>query len=411
VTATADASGTRRTLRVLYAAGFVTAFGAHAVAANLGRYALGHHTSLLELGILLGLYDGAEVVLKPVFGALADRVGAKPVLIGGLIGFAAASAGFVLANQPHWLGGARFAQGAAAAAFSPAASVLVASVGGTKRTGRAFGGYGGAKGLGYLAGPIAGGALVAVGGYPLLFGFLAVLAAVVAVVAARSVPTVTPARRRCETILDLYHRLRRSTFVIPVCILAAGTAALSTGIGFLPVVGQEHGLRPFATGAIASLLASVAALVQPRAGARFDTHAHAAGRYSAAALAAAAAGFAVAALTGGTVGLILAAILIGCGVGVSTPLGFAMLAHHTPAERMGQTMGAAEVGRELGDAGGPLLVGALSTISLTLGLAGLATALACIAAIVRANRTTANDASPPTRDPSLRPTTDQQDSG
>ena len=42
----------RRQLRTLYAAGFVTAFGAHAVAANLGGYAIGHHASLLELGIL-----------------------------------------------------------------------------------------------------------------------------------------------------------------------------------------------------------------------------------------------------------------------------------------------------------------------------------------------------------------------
>lgn len=53
----------RRQLRTLYAAGFVSAFGAHAVAANLGGYAIGHHASLLELGILLAVYDGTEVVL------------------------------------------------------------------------------------------------------------------------------------------------------------------------------------------------------------------------------------------------------------------------------------------------------------------------------------------------------------
>ena len=79
----------RRQVFPVYAAGFVTAFGAHAVAANLGRYTLGHHGSLWELGLLLGIYDGAEVVLKPVFGALADRTGAKPVMIGGLVLFAA----------------------------------------------------------------------------------------------------------------------------------------------------------------------------------------------------------------------------------------------------------------------------------------------------------------------------------
>ena len=42
-------------------------------------------------------------------------------------------------------------------------------------------------------------------------------------------------------------------------------------------------------------------------------------------------------------------------------------------------MGAAEVGRELGDAGGPLLVGALAAAaSLSVGLGGLAAALAAI---------------------------------
>ena len=86
----------------------------------------GHHASLLELGVLLALYDGAEVLLKPVFGSLSDRVGPRPVLLGGLVGFAIASTGFVVAGQPGWLGIARLAQGASAAAFSPAAAALVA---------------------------------------------------------------------------------------------------------------------------------------------------------------------------------------------------------------------------------------------------------------------------------------------
>jgi hypothetical protein len=47
----------------LHAAGFTTAFGAHAVAANLGVYSETRHGSLLTLGILLALYDGAEVLL------------------------------------------------------------------------------------------------------------------------------------------------------------------------------------------------------------------------------------------------------------------------------------------------------------------------------------------------------------
>jgi MFS transporter, DHA1 family, tetracycline resistance protein len=57
----------RRTLAPVYAAGFVTAFGAHAVAANLGGYGSEHHTSLREFGLLLGVYDGAEAQKRSLY--------------------------------------------------------------------------------------------------------------------------------------------------------------------------------------------------------------------------------------------------------------------------------------------------------------------------------------------------------
>jgi MFS family permease len=361
-------------LAPIYAAGFVTAFGAHAVAANLGGYGLRHHTSLWELGLLLGVYDGAEVVLKPVFGKLTDRVGAKPVLVGGLIAFAVASAGFVAAGKPHWLGAARLGQGAAAAAFSPAAGATVAALGGQKRTGRLFGGYGGAKGVGYLAGPLAGGALVAAGGYTLLFAVLAALAALVAVIAVRAVPTIAPVPRPRSGLVELARQVTHPRFVQPVLILAVGTAALSAGVGYLPVLGARHHLGPIATGALVSLLAATAAVVQPWAGRAHDRAALPAGAGSTA-LFAAAAGFVVAVAAPNAVGIATAAILIGAGIAVSTPLGFAGLAAAAPPGRMGQTMGAGEVGRELGDAGGPILVGAVSPIGLGAGLIALAAAI------------------------------------
>ena len=93
---TGEATAGHRQVLPVYGAGFVTAFGAHAVAANLGAYALGHHDSLFELGLILGVYDAAEVVLKPVFGAVVDRRGAKKVMVGGLIAFGLASAAFAV---------------------------------------------------------------------------------------------------------------------------------------------------------------------------------------------------------------------------------------------------------------------------------------------------------------------------
>ncbi|MFF0191008.1 hypothetical protein [Streptomyces sp. NPDC005244] len=79
----------------------------------------------------------------------------------------------------------------------------------------------------------------------------------------------------------------------------------------------------------------------------------------------------------GLTGVLTAAVLIGAGTGLITPLGFTALATGTPEERMGQTMGSAELGRELGDAGGPVLVAAVSTATtLTYGFAALAAVFA-----------------------------------
>jgi MFS transporter, DHA1 family, tetracycline resistance protein len=373
----------RGQLLPLYAAGFVTAFGAHSIAASLGGYTHSQHASLLALGLLLAVYDGAEVALKPVFGSLADRVGARPVLLGGLLAFAAASAAFVLAGNPAWVGLARFGQGAAAAAFSPAAGVLVSRLTPPGGQGRGFGRYGAWKGLGYTLGPLLGGVLIAAGGYNLLFATLAVLGAGVAGWALLMVPGVPPLPRARQTVTDLARRLTSPGFVRPTLALAAATAALSVGVGFLPVVGAGRGLGPLATGAIVSLLAAAAAMVQPRAGrARDDGRiGDRTGLATGLVLTAVGSG---AVVIPGVAGLLTAAVLIGIGVGLITPIGFAHLAATTPTERLGQTMGSAEVGRELGDAGGPLLVGALgAAITLTpalLAFAGILTATAGLVA-------------------------------
>lgn len=389
MTADRESAPARFRLFPLYAAGFVTAFGAHSVAASLGAYTGRQHASLLALGLVLAVYDGAEVVLKPVFGSLVDRIGPRPVLLGGLVAFAAASAAFLLAGDPAAVLLARLGQGAAAAAFSPAAGALVARLTPEARHGRAFGGYGAWKGLGYALGPVLGGVLITIGGYPALFGVLGALAAVVAGWAAVAVPATPPMPRTRRTVLDLARQLRHGSFLRSTATLAGTTGALAVGVGFLPVRGLSAGLSPLVTGAVVSVLAASAALVQPLAGRARDSGRLPDRAGMAGGLALTAAGMLAAALIPGVVGVLVAALAIGVGTGLATPLAFAQLAAATPPERLGQTMGAAEVGRELGDAGGPLLVGALATAaSLGTGLAGLAVLLAAVALATIVTRTT-----------------------
>lgn len=356
----------------LYAAGFTTAFGAHGIAASLGSDPEDRVTSLMVLGGLLALYDGAEVVLKPVFGTLADRIGARPVLLGGLAAFAVASGLYVVADSPEWLWAARLGQGAAASAFSPSASALVARLNPAAKHGRAFGSYGFYKSIGYTLGPLLGGVLVWTGGLRLLFAVLAGLGAAVAVWAELAVPAVPPLPRARQTVLDLARRLAEPAFLAPTAALAAGTAALSAGVGFLPVSGRAAGLGTVATGAAVSLLAACAAVVQPRVGRALDDGRLTARTGLATGLSVTAVGL-VCVILPGLTGILVAAALIGAGTGLITPLGFAALAASTPTERLGQTMGAAELGRELGDAGGPLLVAAVASFAtLTYGFVALA---------------------------------------
>lgn len=356
----------------LLAAGFTTAFGAHAVAGTLGTTTTGTAASLLTLGALLAIYDGAEVVLKPVFGTLADRIGARTVLLAGLLIFAVASAAYAVVDDTALLWAGRFGQGIGAAAFSPAASALVAQLTPAGAHGRAFGTYGSYKSVGYTLGPLLGGVIVAVGGMRSLFAAMAVLAVAVAMWAAAAVPALTPLPRQRQTLLDTARRFAESSFVTPTLALAAATAALSVGVGFLPVLGTQAGLSPIVTGAVVSVLALVTAVAQPLAGRALD-----AGRVSVTAgiitgIVLTITGLAAAALPG-LVGLLCSAVVIGLGCGIITPLAFTMLAESTPQERLGQTMGAAEIGRECGDAAGPLVVAAIAAAStVPLGFAGLA---------------------------------------
>ncbi|MFF7680071.1 MFS transporter [Actinacidiphila glaucinigra] len=383
----------RRQMWPLYAAGFTTAFGAHGIAANLGGFSEDAVTSLLVLGGLLALYDGAEVVLKPLFGTLADRVGARPVLLGGLVAFAAASVMYVAADSAGWLWAARLGQGAAASAFSPSASAMVARLNPAAKHGRAFGSYGFYKSIGYTLGPLLGGVMVWAGGLRLLFAVLALLGAAVATWAALAVPDVPPLPKARQTLLGLFRRLLDPAFLAPTAALAAATAALSVGVGFLPVSGRAAGLGTVATGAAVSVLAACAALVQPRVGRALDDGGLTTRGGIIAGLLLTAAGLGCAIFPGVT-GVLSGAALIGTGTGVITPLGFSALATATPQERLGQTMGAAELGRELGDAGGPLLVGGIAAVSaLSYGYAALAGLLAAgaVLAVSHHRNTAAGD--------------------
>ncbi|MCU1569349.1 MAG: major facilitator superfamily 1 [Naasia sp.] len=371
-------------LSPLYAAGFVTAAGAHSVAAGFGANTENAGLTLLTLGIFLAVYDLAEVLLKPLFGTLSDRIGPKPVIVGGLIGFTVASLLGIWAAGPVALAAVRFAQGAAASAFSPASSASVSRLTAPGQAGRYFGRYGSWKGLGYAAGPILGAALIAWGGTGWLFGALALVSAGTAVAVAALLPTIPPLPRVRYTVMDLVRQVTDRDFLLPAVALAAAAGALGTATGLLPALGRQVGLNVFGATAAVTVLAVASAVTQPLVGRLRD-----AGRLGVRAgvvvgLALITVALLAAALVPSAITVFVAGAALGVGIGTATPLAFTHLSATTPPDRIGRTMGTAELGRETGDAAGPLLVGGVAAAaSLPVGLLALslASAVAMTAAL------------------------------
>jgi MFS family permease len=386
--ASARKAGTReglpalRVLAPLYGAGFTTAFGAHSIAAGLGVEGQSLGLSLLTFGILLAVYDIAEVILKPVFGSLSDRIGIKPVIVGGLIAFSAASLVGVFAAGPLMLAIARLGQGAAASAFSPASSAAVARLAGPAAAGRYFGRYGSWKGVGYVLGPLLGAVLIGVGGFPALFITLALCSAAAAVWTWAALPALPVLPRPRYTLVDLLRQSTERGFLVPTMVLAGATGSLGVAVGFLPLLGNALELPLVVSMGAVAVLALSSTLTQPLVGKLRDENRLAPRLGMSSALMLIAAGILILALAPLPITLLVAAALMGTGIGIATPLGFAYLAATTPPERMGRTMGTAELGREVGDAAGPLIVGGIaSAAGIAAGLGALAVLLAAAAAI------------------------------
>ena len=373
---------TARALPPLYLAGFTTAFGAHGVAAVLGTESSDIGVSLVGLGLMLALYDVAEVVFKPLFGSLSDRIGTKPVIVGGLVAFVAASCIALIDATPLMFALARLGQGIAASAFSPAASSSVARLAGKERLGRYFGRYGAYKSIGYVLGPLIGVAIAHWLNITAVFVAMAAVAAVAAAWVIVGMPALPVIPRPRYTLVDLVRQTAERGFLIPTAVLAASTAVLGVAVGFIPFLATDLGLPPLVGPAAVAVLALASILAQPRAGKAHDDGRLAARPGAAAGLAAASVAVLALAVAPHAATLFAAAAVLGVAIGTVTPLAFSHLAASTPEERMGRTMGNAELGRELGDAGGPLLVGGIAAVAtLPVGLSVLAGVTAAAAAV------------------------------
>jgi DHA1 family bicyclomycin/chloramphenicol resistance-like MFS transporter len=155
---------------------------------------LGTTPSAVQLSLTAFLV--AFAVGQLLVGPVSDGIGRRPMLVVGTALFAFASVGCALAPDVVTLVVARVAQGLAGAAGAVAGRAMVSDVTSGTRMAKVFGTLAAINAIGPVVAPLAGGAVLTVGTWRLMFVVLAVLGAVFFVaVVLRFRETLPPERR------------------------------------------------------------------------------------------------------------------------------------------------------------------------------------------------------------------------
>jgi MFS family permease len=121
---------------------------------------LGEFGSGVEaLGLMTMSFALAQFVAAPFMGALADRIGRRPLILVGLAAFAVANIGFLFARSTEAFFAIRAFEGALTAGLFPAAMGVVGDVAPENRRARWVGIVMGSYGAGFIFGPVIGGVL------------------------------------------------------------------------------------------------------------------------------------------------------------------------------------------------------------------------------------------------------------
>src|SRR5437762_7588277 len=204
---------------------FVSGTGIGSLLPILPLYLRERGASYGLVGVIVGAALIAQAVGQWPAGILAERVGAKAMMIGGLVVAAVASATFIIPLPIEWLIVLRLVQGLGFAAIIPAELAAVADVVPRAKLGRAHGWVSGAQQAGYIGGP-------AIGGFLAVFGrwtvFAVTGAALLAAAAVIAVTLRTSSRVRVDNVprLAVSGPSRAKAAVIAVAILSIGLGLL-----------------------------------------------------------------------------------------------------------------------------------------------------------------------------------------
>jgi MFS transporter, DHA1 family, solute carrier family 18 (vesicular amine transporter), member 1/2 len=217
------------------------------------------------IGLLFASFGVTLVTVSMPMGAISDRIGRRPPMVGGLLALAAASALFAYADTLPWLFAARLVQGASDAVTWVVGFALVADLYRPSERGRVMGLVMSGTNLAFMGGPTIGGWLYETGGIRLPFMFVAALAVAGAI--AFSWLDVPDRRSERETV-----PVAKVLRVPAVAACAAAVVAASATVSMLEPVLPLHltdtlGLGPARIGYLFGIGAVASTVLHPAYGA------------------------------------------------------------------------------------------------------------------------------------------------
>ena len=147
----------KKILATLLFSVFANVTGVGIVVPLLPIYAHELGASGFYIGLIFGSFSLSRTLFMPYFGRLSDRMGRKPFIIPGLIGYAIISIAFIYANSVSTLIIIRFFHGVASAMLMPVIQAYVADITPKGREGAVMGLFNMFMLFGLSLGPLIGG--------------------------------------------------------------------------------------------------------------------------------------------------------------------------------------------------------------------------------------------------------------
>ena len=222
-----------------------------------------------ELGLLVASYAVMRLICGPIWGSLSDRVGRKPILLIGILGYAVTMVWFGLATQLWMLFAARILAGILSSATAPTTMAFIGDSTPEKERGGGMGLLGAAGGIGTIVGPVLGGFLAG-DSLATPFFLAAGLSILSLLLAIAFLPESLPAEARQtvqknEKLIDL--KVWGQAIISPIGSLLALTFVSTCGLMIFANVFGLYALEKFSfgpedVGVMMMVLGLVSALTQ-----------------------------------------------------------------------------------------------------------------------------------------------------